>query len=1180
MIKSIEQLISGRYEYTVSPPIPEIDSIDVSTAPGKDIRGRFRVSSSDGQRMRGFGRVTNARIVLAHDRYTGKEIAVDYGIDVGGLKSGDTINGEIVLSLNTGEMIIPVRCEVREGTGMRRVNSLQEFASIARNDYAESFRLYTDGSLADIIENEDNKTKNLYKALSQGTITYQHLEQFLVASGLKEELRYSADKNNELFEHLQSSAQGKLRITKNTWGNVNLTVSAKGSFLSLPQKHFLADDFVGNTLEIEYIVKYEELGEGLHKGTIEVDTDTDHMTLHVSATRHSSASTQEAIDVKKAIAGVCRDIIDYRLQRNDGTTLVKKCVPRIAAIRRARGEQIELDLIEAYAYSLVGAWSAVAEIIKKWKDHDFGGESASYEAVYTYLARESGLIEKTDAEFLSELETLFAEDENSLIILLILMRIDKSLASRPGRILSHMSRMYRNGSYSPFLYMEAALILKDNAHLLNSLSAFAKNVIIFAQRNNICSRDMALRTALLSENEKTFTPGMYRILTQCYKTFPMVDILDSICRLIMKGNPRRREFHQWYALAVEEDLRITRLYEYYMETLPDHYRKPLPVKILRYFTLNNTLGAGRKALLYSNIILNKEYDPETYKDYAEAMSEFATQMAEAGNMNEDFAVLYREFIKTLPTKEQANAMANVMFKTAIITDDPSIREVIVVHRGLAEEESYPVYHGKAYVDIYSDDSLIVFKDERGRRFEGKQYRTVELIDYLPYLAACRNYGVETPGIVLNTVSAPGSLEENEDRLQEYMQGVTMVEFSSDYRREMNRELLSYFRSHKDSDSLDLYLAQLDVDKAAQSDPVTLIEIMVERGMVREAFKVACKYGYEEVSPELLAKMCDRMISLKDFEYDEELMLAAEHAFKNGADTENTLKYLVMNYDGKLDDMVNLRKAADRSGIDTSELEEKILKYAMLVHRRVDDGPAILRNYIARGGSAKVRDAYLIFEALGCFYEDRPLDRMIAAHLSRAYDTGKEKNEVCYLALLRRYVYVSNLTKEEEKRRNKLLKDALRAGYMFSFYEKLPSYLKQIYQLDDKLIIETRALPGERVKISYRNNSEGEEDYREEPMRRQVGGIFAKAFIMFGGQELRYRIIKVRDGEESVSEEMSKKMPISEENGRSTYRRISKMIEEEKKGDYDAFAESLRKYRLAKHTVEELFPLRSSDEGST
>ncbi|MBE5997183.1 MAG: hypothetical protein E7240_07530 [Lachnospiraceae bacterium] len=1178
MVKSIEQLLSGRYEYSVTPPTVTPAGIDVTAEEGKDYRGSFLISSGDGQRLRGHGHVSNARIVLSHDRFTGKEFRVDFGIDTKGLRGGDVVEGEIILSLNAGEIHVPVRLAVNGGETVSSagpIRSLDDFASLARIDVREAYRIFSSGSLYPVIRAGNESVAALYRAFSADPVTYQRLEEFLVASGSKEAVHFTADKNSEYFEHLTESAQGVLRITKNTWGNVNLTVQADEKYIALSQKHFVEDDFVGNTLDLTYVILYEELGDGVQRGTIRIDSDTDHLTLHITASRYTAARSEDRILRKKAVAGICHDAVDFCLGKTDGTTFAKRSIPRISSLRRFSGENLGLDLMEAAVYYLVGASRAASSILRKWEQHDFGEEAASFEAAYLYLTYELGLSGYTREELLSEIEALFAEDEESLIILVILARIDPQLAARPGRVLTAMGRMYRSGNRSPYLFMQAALTLRGNERLMNALTPFAEGILLFAVRQGVMDRDLALRTAVLSANEKTFSPILYRILSESYKQFPLDEILEALCRLIIKGNPRREAYHEWYALAIERDIRITRLFEYYMETLPENSRRPYPLKVRRYFTMNNTLGSGKKAMLFANIIRNKAYDPETFSDYTDQMSEFAREMIRRGAVNEDFAVVYTEFLPTLPTKEMAEAMASIMFRHSLVTDDVRAREVLVVHGALREEESYPIYRGRAYVDLYTDDAVILFKDEYGRRYRsGVQYALTKLIDYNTYIPICRRFGVRDAGLILHLCSRTGDPGRgDEGTLLEFMYAAFSDEFTEEFRSQTGGKLLEYFAAHRDSDYIDLFLSKIRPERIAASRHALLIEIMALRGMDREAFDAACRYGYEDIEPGLLGRLAGRMIEKKNYEFDEELILMAADAFRKGVLEQRILIYLCSFFEGALKDMCAVRTAAAKMDITTRVIDEKILQYAMLTRTPVPEGAEIIRRYASSGMSERVLEAYIHFEAQRSFMESEPLDESVAEKIEQAYDSGKTGWEICYLSLLRAYAARPMLTEDEKKREEEIFRDAVQSGYLFAFYSKLPVSLRQKYLMDDKMIIECRALPGDKVMI--RTLDSGGQLLGELPMRRMTGGIFARAFTMFAGEILRYRTVIHRNGEIITGPEEACVMTMADQNGRSRYQRINRMIAEKKNGNYEAFRETERKYGMAVHAVRELFPIRTA-----
>ncbi len=106
---------------------------------------------------------------------------------------------------------------------------------------------------------------------------------------------------------------------------------------------------------------------------------------------------------------------------------------------------------------------------------------------------------------------------------------------------------------------------------------------------------LLLRTAFLSGNSKHFSAPVTRILTSGYGKYPSPDVLEAICKQLIKGDPLRKECFPWFARAVDAEIRITRLYEYYMETCDKPASASLPLPVLMYFATNNTLGEKKRA---------------------------------------------------------------------------------------------------------------------------------------------------------------------------------------------------------------------------------------------------------------------------------------------------------------------------------------------------------------------------------------------------------------------------------------------------------------------------------------------------------------------------------------------------------------------------------------------------------
>ena len=92
-----------------------------------------------------------------------------------------------------------------------------------------------------------------------------------------------------------------------------------------------------------------------------------------------------------------------------------------------------------------------------------------------------------------------------------------------------------------------------------------------------------MRLAYLSGYEKDYNESIYQALAKGYEQYSSEDTLEAICKYVMKGNPRKTEYFRWFSLAVEHGLRLTRLYEYYVETMDTSRRIELPKALLMYF---------------------------------------------------------------------------------------------------------------------------------------------------------------------------------------------------------------------------------------------------------------------------------------------------------------------------------------------------------------------------------------------------------------------------------------------------------------------------------------------------------------------------------------------------------------------------------------------------------------------
>ena len=132
----------------------------------------------------------------------------------------------------------------------------------------------------------------------------------------------------------------------------------------------------------------------------------------------------------------------------------------------------------------------------------------------------------------------------------------------------------------------------------------------------------------------------------------------------------------------------------------------------------------------------------------------------------------------------------------------------------------------------------------------------------------------------------------------------------------------------DNDNLKDYLREMDFHSFAKVNKSLLITILIKQGMYVGAYDLLCEYGYEEIDPRDLLRLCSRMILNLEFEYEEELLLLAHHIFRENTYDEVVLEYLTKYFEGPVDEMIRVWERSMGFSIEAYELEEDILTYSM------------------------------------------------------------------------------------------------------------------------------------------------------------------------------------------------------------------------------------------------------------
>lgn len=1175
----MEQLINGRFEYEVPKLILSDPQINITTNEGENVRGELYAAAEDNRRIKGMIMSSNRRILLAKEKFAGTTVCIPYGLDVKGLKAGDVIEGSITINSNLGEYQVMVHAAVTENeikTSRGAIDSLDAFVKLAEKDYREAFRLYTSDSFRKVLQKEETDYESLYRGMSQNPITYQHMEEFLIAAGKKEPVTLRLEKTEQTMEHIETTVKDCLNLYKSNWGYIRMEVEVVGDFLEVEKKVITTQDFIGSIYGLEYLIRRDRLGKGIKYGQIRIKTVYGTYCYEVKAAAHASCEDSMQRYEKKGQAALALCYKKYLLGEVEEQEWKEQSLRELEHLRTIGCYGIRQQLMEAFVYEQTKELQKAQEILWALRERKFGTQEMEEEAIYLALAlRTETATEEQKETAQMRIENLFRMNPGSFPILKVLMEVSEEYNHTPGKQMYLMEEVFQLGCRSPFLYLTAYKKLEQEAGFLKKLSPFMVQVLQFAARHGKLKEELTMRIGHLSEYVKNFQPAIYHLLESCYEAYPGKDLVDHICKYIMKGDPTRGEYFQWYQLAVDQDIRITRLYEYYIETMPQGFQSVLPQVIRMYFVYNNTLSRKKKASVYANVIRNKEVDKTTYQNYRKAMTEFAKESLMKGKINEDYATIYQECMEEIATPALGEAIAKVMFSYRIFCDDPKIRSVIVCHRELKEEQRYLCSDGAAYIQLYTSDAQIVFEDEQKRRYAATvDYNLQKLMDEKPYLQPCLAMDVHTPGFLLAVCREEEKNPIGLSTLGCFQHTAEYPAFQETYRHMVCKKILEYYADHAGDDTLDHYLKKIDLITFAKVDNVRLCEILITKGMYERALEMISRYGYEGIQVHALMKMTSSLITEREFVEQEELVYLAQYVFEQGVYDEVILLYLSDNLLGSVEEMANLWERMQGFDLDTYELEEEILLLSMFGRVYLKQGAKMLAHYVGQKGKEQVILAYVSFWAYGYFLGEQETDVYIFQCLEQVCRRKQEVDRICQLALLKFYAQCETYTQQQEELLQEILEMCNEEGLRFAFFKTLPSRFTKQYQMDDKQFVQVRYPARAKVTIHYRllREGEGQETYKSEPMKNMYQGIFVKEFLFFYGETLEYYLTVEQRGEMIQTSRTSLGMEQTLQEGNTRYQLLNQLLASQRLGQEEQVQKTMEQYLMREQFTKTMFPL--------
>ncbi len=1183
--KTIEQYANGIFDYDAGKLVFSVPKIEASLVPDELYEGTFTVTEVSGREFSANVYTSNMRLVCRVDKFSDVRSAeLHFVFDPTGLIGGDVIKGDIQIVSNVGEYYIPfvfsVITSVQSGT-VGSIRNLFHFTNQAQVDWAEAVSLFYSPDFLRVFDGNDRIHLDKYLGFSRNPLSGQSVDDFLVAINKKSPITYAVERSHYEFKDVTDEIRCEILLKKSTWGYVSADLSADAPFIRLDRTHLSNDDFLGNSHKLVFFIVDTKLHEGRNFGQIHIKSVTGDVTVSVVARmrEHKDNLRIEKREKKSLTLRLMRQYISFRIKKTGINTWVResmKIVERMNALddKNPVSRLFQAQLLLVQQRTSEASW--ILEHVEK--EMDIAHSSPECYTYYLYLL---ALEKKNDAfidKMASEAGRMYERYQNSFEILWVYMYLDADLSSNSTRKISLIENLCMRGCKSPVMYIEAYNYYVSNPAKLTKLGDFELRILCFVAKEAPIDNEVAKQILYLSSKMREYSPRLYFLLTRMYEIKEDPEIVSAICNLLIHGNRMGTDVFKWYELGVMMQLRITKLYEYYLYSVPLQYTGVLPKSVLMYFSFRNDMDYHRIAFLYANLIAHKHEVEETYMTYREHMQIFAVEQVDAEHVDENLARIYEDVLSLeLIRPSMAPHLAKILFAHQVKMPQGASSLVLLCPQ-LADEEIYPVDNGMSYPYIYFPEYTMFAQFDDGRRVIIPKENAKKLMNEVAFIPAIRFYVSDNAAFSMYLCEGRRHYvsvdETNVENCRELTESPKIREYS---KREIRMALLRFYYDNDQISTLDEFLTHLDIRILEPKDRADVVTYYVRRGMFEKAYEVLCVYGVEQVPAKVCVRICNHMINQKDQVPDAMLLKLSHYAFAEGKYDALTLSYLVDNYQGLTKELRNLWRAAREFDVDTHNLMERIIIQMLYTHTTVGEKEEIFEEYLREGATFTVEMAYLSCASYEFFTRDRLTDDRVFDHIIHNYRIGEELNDALRLAILK---YYAEEKKEMSPRIREMitefLMEFLHRNVYFTFFQYYGSLVPELAAYTDKVVIEYRTNPNNRVLLHYilEGGQEDDETYRTEEMRNMFGGVFSREFVLFFGENLQYYITEEENGNQMLTS--SDSVSVSDTTAShmdSRYSMINDMVVSHTMQDEDTLISLMEEYAEADAFSHKLFRIR-------
>ena len=1186
----LKQILERKFEYENGSLDFTCTKIELFLQPGECYEGSFGVEVHGSHAI---GRVSSSdiRMECLTTELAGTDEELFFRFHGEHLQAGEVIKGNFYVVSNLGEYYLPFVATVSGGmpqSSIGPVKNLFHFANLARSNWEEAVALFYSPEFVNILMGNDRQYYTLYMGLSSIEGNEHNVDQFLLAANKKQPIQYLLTETKLEIEEPVGVTELAVNLTRSGWGCTRLQVGVEGEFLFTEKQVITNNDFMGSTCRLPVFVDSSMLHDGRNLGRITLYDAENTLTVPVSvcSSRAGAVLAKASRERRHIWVQLMESYQAMRLKQISTSIWLKESEKLAEALVvmdeqdvAARLFQAQLMITNQRTHEAEWLLDHAAELLEQGEGL-YEQAPAVLEAYYLYLTTLLNPDERYTAQTAEEVQRIYYEHPGQWRIAWLLLYLSEEYHRTPGAKWKFLMKQAEHGCCSPVIYIEALQLLNMNPAMLRRLGSFELQVLVYGNKRKALSPELLEQMIYLAERVKEYSPQLFALLRSCYEELPQERILKEICRLLIKGNKVTPEAFEWYRRGVEAELRITKLYEYFMMALDLDGEVSLPKQVLLYFSYQNNLDHARCAYMYRYLLEHRDEYIDLYANYRQQMEYFVTEQLRKGRISRDLAVLYREMLTDDMIEEKtAQQLSSIIFAHEIHLTCPEIRNVVVCQPGNRMETIYPITGKSACFALYDNDCLVILEDGNGDRYvQGIPYTLDKLMvpgRYIRQVAAQVKNSPPLDLYLYHSRELPKEPEEEQEA--RWLRIWNCEELELPVRREACLQLMQYYYRTDQKQKLDDYLEGLSEELLGQQELREAVRYMVIRNRCEQAYRWLCDYNLYDLDSKVMVHLTEQIIQNREYARDEQLLKLSELIFQEKKYDSTILRYLCLHYQGLSKDMRSIWKAARSYDVDCHELSERLLLQMLVTGTYVSEQEEIFTFYVSQGADPEVETAYLSQSAYDYFVKGKEVQPETFREIMRLHQRQETVEKVCKLAFVKYYAkHELEITEEIFRTARDFICWLMEEGIRLKDFLAYRGMERELAPIMDRTFIEYHGHPDSVVRIHYLLTQENREEdlYITEEMSPVCGGVFSKEFVLFFGESLQYYIVEERGRVEQLMESgrlQRSNVPALEQKGR--FRRINEMAASRSLQDYDALDEQMEEFYRIEFFNREFFQLK-------